>query len=202
MDIPIWAAREVVIELAEAYWIHPNGRIRAVKRTHIEDVIDLPITFGFSTKEIKSLYYEYREPLGFEGDARDVIIDRVIRAGWIRIRYVNDRGMWDVELRDLTLDAKDRLFGWACALIKAGNDSSVTVNIYKSTGKSDYPLCTAGSLAKDVLYTVNESQRTERKSIIPVMSTYSFLDVEPAILFEEWLAKQVAKEKNMQYLTK
>ena len=86
---------------AEAYWISPNGHIFPVVTRHIHAVINQPGQFGLTTRYVRSVYHKYREPIGMEGKARREIMERLLRSGWIRIRYKLRPTGWYIECSDL-----------------------------------------------------------------------------------------------------
>lgn len=93
--------------MGKAYW-YKNGKLIEVGKkkyksettdgvefgkTHIHDLVDNCETFGFSQKEIKSIYRKYGEDVGNEGKARDEIMKTVISNGWVRIRHNTGRNI-------------------------------------------------------------------------------------------------------------
>lgn len=69
------------------YWISPKGKIIDVgSNNHIDMIIDSPMRFNISPEFIKSEHEKYGERIGQEGDARDNIMTKVLKDGWIRIR--------------------------------------------------------------------------------------------------------------------
>jgi len=57
-----------------------------VPDTHIRTVIDHPASFGVERAEIERLYRHHHEPIGFEGKAREDILRRLFKGGWVRVR--------------------------------------------------------------------------------------------------------------------
>jgi len=82
----------------EAYWITPDGKLIAVKTTHIDEVIITPEIFGLKIEDIKALYEKYAEPLGLEGKAREEIMKNLILQGWIRIRWKPKEWSYTVQM--------------------------------------------------------------------------------------------------------
>jgi hypothetical protein len=63
------------------------GALVEVPHTHVRLVLAHPSSFGFTDTELHRLYGQYREPVGFEGHAREAILADAMRRGWIRVRY-------------------------------------------------------------------------------------------------------------------
>lgn len=69
------------------YWVSPKGKIIDVgPQNHIDMIIDNPMRFNISSEYIKSEHEKYGERIGQEGDARDNIMTKALKDGWIRIR--------------------------------------------------------------------------------------------------------------------
>ena len=71
----------------QAYWVTPRNRLIPVTEHHIDLICDNPARFGLTRAYVIRLFRKHEEPLGFEGYAREIIMARVIRSGWIRLRY-------------------------------------------------------------------------------------------------------------------
>lgn len=70
-----------------------------ITNTHIDYIISNPKDFSLTTNEIQTLYKKYGERIGAEGKAREELIKRVARQGWIRIRhYVRPRDYWSIQV--------------------------------------------------------------------------------------------------------
>ena len=70
-----------------AYWIDPQGTVLPVSNHHIDLVIRNPEIFGMTLQKIKNIYRRHKEPLYHEGFARNEIMLKLIRNGWVRVRY-------------------------------------------------------------------------------------------------------------------
>jgi hypothetical protein len=69
------------------FWVSPKGKvIDTGSQKHIDVVISSPIRFNISKEYIESEHEKYGERIGQEGDARDNILSKILKAGWIRIR--------------------------------------------------------------------------------------------------------------------
>jgi len=115
-------------ELDKAYWISPKGKIFKSEK-HIDDVIRNPKAFGYTIDEIKKIYFQFKEPLGSEGKAREHIILELIKQGWVRIRKYSRPDKWSINAYKLTLKVKDYLQYWAEEMIKQGEGWYVDVII-------------------------------------------------------------------------
>lgn len=63
----------------EAFWLNPNGVIIPVSLTHIQTIIDNPVTFGPKREIIEKSFQKYNEPLGLEGKARQEIMLELLK---------------------------------------------------------------------------------------------------------------------------
>ena len=80
-----------------AYWLK-SGVLYPVESTHISFVFDNPELFSIRKDELKSIYDKHNESLRFEGKARIVIIKKVTKQGWIRIRhYKRPNDYWSIQ---------------------------------------------------------------------------------------------------------
>lgn len=137
-------------EIADAYWISPNGHIIPVSIKHIDSVIEDPKTYGYTREEINDLHKKYNERIGQEGKARHSILINLIMKGWIRIRNYPRRGSWTINVNRLTKRAKDYIQNFASLLIKNKNDKYDIVSIDTLKGNRSYSLI---DLSSDILYT-------------------------------------------------
>jgi hypothetical protein len=106
-----------MIHSANGYWISPDGKILSNFLVHIQAIIDSPESFGLSKEEIDKIYKKYKEPMGFEGKARQQLMEQAIALGWIRIRYHPRNDQFSVELSRLDTRRKDYLSTWAKQLL-------------------------------------------------------------------------------------
>src|SRR5208337_5380438 len=106
------------IQMVEAFWISPKGEIIEVPDTHILRVLDDPQKFGTSLEEIENEYKTEKEELGSEGNARINIIKRLVKSGWIRLRYYSRSAMWSVNVPCINEVVKNHLYKWANYLLK------------------------------------------------------------------------------------
>lgn len=92
-------------------WIDPKGRILDFGVTHIQAIIQYPLKFGLSRKEVLSTFETEGEKLGTEGKAREKLIRRVIQRGFVRIRF--QKNYVSVTVDRLDKKTKTVLLRWA-----------------------------------------------------------------------------------------
>jgi len=76
------------------YWYNTaTGDIKDVSTSkHIQAVIDKPEDFNLDKKIIEDTYALHDESLGYEGDAREILIKRIVGSSdWARIREYQTR---------------------------------------------------------------------------------------------------------------
>jgi len=98
---------------SEGYYIAPSGDIIPVDTTHIESVLKHPEKFRTTKKELQEIYDKYKEPYGLEGKAREEILSKFIKEGWIRLRYIPRNDIFTAQLDKLTKRNKNWLYGFA-----------------------------------------------------------------------------------------
>jgi len=148
-----------IINDSPAYWINSYGKILSVYKTHIDAVCDCPEAFGLSIEYIASLYKKYKEPLRFEGKARHIIIEELIKNdSWIRIRYNPMEDVYHIELDRLCNWNKNVLWAWAVSLIKA-NKKQTFSGVLICELSSDYNTTTGTimDISKDKLFTHSDN---------------------------------------------
>lgn len=94
------------------FFISPKGEIIPVDTSHIRTVIKNPEVFGLSREYIESKYTKLGEKTGLEGKARDEILRRVLRNGWMRLRRHTNR-YWSVQTGTVTDEKKRFIQMWA-----------------------------------------------------------------------------------------
>jgi hypothetical protein len=98
-------------------FISPEGQIRTVQTSHIDAVIKSPVTFGLTSEEIQKQYDKYSEPLGLEGKAREVLLRRIIKNGWIRLRRYPNR-QWSITVNHYSDRNREFITDWAIRITK------------------------------------------------------------------------------------
>jgi hypothetical protein len=100
-----------------AYWITKTGKIIEPDSRHILTIVKHPELFGETDKSIKNTFDKYNEhPLSnVEGEARNEVMLRVIKRGYIRIRLGGSRmnQKFSIQLNKLTPKVEDVLWMWA-----------------------------------------------------------------------------------------
>lgn len=93
-------------------WISPYGHVIGLDSAyHIQTIISQPEAFGLTSDDISNTYNKYEEPVGKEGKARDELIKKVIKHGWIRVRMYRDYWSFTVDrLTDNTKSVIDNFF--------------------------------------------------------------------------------------------
>ena len=74
-------------------------------------------SFGLTDDEINTEYCKYGEPIGMEGKARAVLLEKVIRSGWIRLRRYPNR-KWSVTVGRLDASTLIRIKAWGVAILE------------------------------------------------------------------------------------
>lgn len=144
-----------------AFWISRKGEVVPVTTNHIATVIENPSKFGVTTEYIEDLYAKYGESMGQEGKAREEIIVKLIKDGWIRVRRYRNQG-WSINIPKMTKKVKDILFDFANKIITKGIggvkevDKYMPVNVQGFLDKYNRNV-TIGDIANDVLFEENET---------------------------------------------
>jgi hypothetical protein len=131
-----------------AYWISPKGEVIEVSTNHIDVVIKNPQKFKLTSEYITGLYDKYGETLGSEGKAREDIIIKLVKSGWIRVRRYRNEG-YSLNVSSITKKVKDTIFDWV--------DKLVTVGILGMREKDPYIPLNIIDVQKGILYESNES---------------------------------------------
>lgn len=74
-------------EQHQAYFLSPDSDIIPVFLTHISKVIENPSRFGLTHRYIINSYKYFNETMQNEGYAREKILFKILKNGWVRIRY-------------------------------------------------------------------------------------------------------------------
>jgi hypothetical protein len=124
----------------QAYWIDPYGSIIPLTANrHIHEIINNPEKFNLTTKEIAAVYKRKKERIGSEGEAREEIMFNLIKNGWGRIRYINQKDSFIIQVFNLNHQQKENIYDWAHLAIKKGGASKfteVTINEIKRNGNT------------------------------------------------------------------
>lgn len=96
--------RIITEEQAKVLWYKNKQGIEG--NIHIQIIRDYPEVFDISKEEYNQTFQSYNEPVGTEGKARLKILNKVMRRGWIRIRYRPELKKWFIEVFELNRDIK------------------------------------------------------------------------------------------------
>ena len=178
----IFAAME--FEAAKAYWITRLGKVRPVINTHIDDVIDSPVSFELTNAEIQEVYTKYNEALRVEGRARDDIIKNLCLKGWIRIRYYQTGNYYAIDVGNLNSKTREYLFEWAfkeLEIVPNHKFSNVNISEFSSGATFEYDM---NYIASGVLLSSFQKRAFVSDYLIPVHSGENFLSMEPVARME------------------
>ncbi len=117
-----------------AYWITPTGIILRPAIRHIGTIIRCPEAFGETEEAIKVTCDRFGEKMSstFEGKARNEILARVIRRGFIRIRKEMTRRFqhWSIQCHHLTPTHHAAISCWAGYIMAMGLDPVADVVLH------------------------------------------------------------------------
>ena len=124
-------SRQVILqaldfEIASAYWISPEGKIKKVKTTHVKEIVNNPEEFGLTVDYIKEVYKRHNEGIGSEGVSRDEIVKVLVLNGWTRIRYNYSGDYFSIDVGKLNEKVREYLFQWAFKTVEAYPDRQTT----------------------------------------------------------------------------
>lgn len=111
-----------------AYWITPQAKVIEVKKLHIDEIIKKPEVFGETKKSLQDTFDKYSENYGIEGKARNDILIRIIKRGYIRIRQ--RRNDWSIQLFQMNRKTSDILWQWARLIYKEVKDKYADISIH------------------------------------------------------------------------
>lgn len=94
---------------AMAYWISPSGKVIDAEISHIDYVFKNPEKFNLTRADIEKAYKKRKEPIGWDGFAKDDLVREILKLGWIRARYY-DRGGWTIQAQNLNKKTKDNIW--------------------------------------------------------------------------------------------
>ncbi len=100
-----------------AFFISPKGEIIPIETTHIRTVRQDPELFGLSRPWIESTHKKHTEKSGLEGNAREEILRKVLKNGWIRLRRHTNR-YWSVQTGKITKRTMTFLGRWAREILE------------------------------------------------------------------------------------
>ena len=126
-----------------AYWVDPvSGKIHKPKSRHIATVIKHPTKFGETDSTIERTFKKHNEPISTsaEGKAREEVMLRIIKRGYIRIRKGGTRRNqhWSIQIDRINRKVEDVLWMWANKVINDGTaDDKYADVVIHEFGKRD-----------------------------------------------------------------
>ena len=100
----------------EGFFISPSGALIPVESSHIATVVSCPAAFGLTREEIDAAYAVHGEPGYIEGKAREEILRKVLKRGWIRLR--RHRNRWSVQCDRLDEQRQAQVQAWAAQILR------------------------------------------------------------------------------------
>ena len=95
----------------DAYWLSPTFEIFEVKQKHINFISENVEKFGLTRVDYNLTFKKYNEPFGFEGKARNELMENAFKKGWIRLRNRVNQG-YVCELWEYNKSAKANVLNW------------------------------------------------------------------------------------------
>lgn len=80
-----------------AFWIKGKKIIETTISRHISYIIKNPEKFGLTKKEINDIYKKHGEKEETEGKAREEIIKKASKSGWVRVRHYSKPDYWSIQ---------------------------------------------------------------------------------------------------------
>jgi len=116
----------------QGYWIKGNKIIDISGTTHIDFILKHPQDFNITKDEILKTFEKYGEKIGSEGKAREEIIKKVSKFGWIRVRhYTRGQDYWSIQFDKFSIRKQSirNFIEWAIfdKKVMAKNDTIVLV---------------------------------------------------------------------------
>jgi len=167
-----------IFSKADAYWISPTGKVLPVKQKHITEIVTDPVAFGFSQEEIEEIHEKYGEPLGVEGKAREELMNRLLKLGWIRIRYVPRQDMYSIQCANFRKRQKDYLWYWANDVMENKHHQYADVRLETQSGVERTNI--RNLLSSEILCSVSPVGK-RRDKISYIRESWEFLEI-PLIL--------------------
>ena len=100
------------------FFISPVGKLIPVGNsgTHIGTVIAHPSKFGLKKADIESEYKKHGEKMGIEGNAREMILKRLTKKGWIRLRRYPQ--YWSIQFARMNRKIMKTIARFASSILK------------------------------------------------------------------------------------
>jgi hypothetical protein len=111
-----------------AFFISPKGQVIDTEINHIATIVANPKKFGLTKDYIQAVYDKHGEKMNTEGKAREEIILRLIKQGWMRIRRY--KNFWSINVNRFNGKVKAELQMWAHNLIQGKIPSYKEQDVY------------------------------------------------------------------------
>jgi hypothetical protein len=122
------------------FWILTDGTIVKPDRRHILAVASAPRAFGETVESLQETFESYGQGIhsNFEGEAREIVLTRIIKRNHIRIRknQHKNRQNWSIQLFILTDERKKDLSEWASYISSGTKDKYADVIIHQLNNNS------------------------------------------------------------------
>ena len=102
------------------FFIDPSGEVVNVVDTHIVTVITNPERFNVTKDWVNKVYEKYDERIGTENKAREEILVKLFKDGWIRVRYHRKYDYWMFQMHELTTEKKELLSAFTATAMSSG----------------------------------------------------------------------------------
>ncbi len=95
-------SKKIESSSSAGYWAHGETVYDATLDSHIGLIVEKPELFHLTSKEITDTFEKYGEKLNVEGKAREELIKKVSKEGWIRVRhYQQPENYWSIQCDDV-----------------------------------------------------------------------------------------------------
>lgn len=101
-----------------AVWISPSGKQIAADLNHITTVYEKPELFGLTKNKIDSVFKSHKEPINFEGKAREEVMLDLMKRGWIRCRYFDRDAEWHIQSWKFDKKNLENIWFWVYEMLK------------------------------------------------------------------------------------
>jgi hypothetical protein len=145
----------------KGYFVKGNEIIDLGSSSHVRYIIENVDIFDYTIEKIKDIYKKYKEPIGFDGNARAVIMAEVIHSGWIRVRQKSINVGWVMEFNSMVQSRPSicHFLEWAMAedgVMKA--DDALELKGIEDQCIIDYPYSHGGACKFFIDITFNDLQ--------------------------------------------
>lgn len=101
----------------EAYWLNKRGAIIGVPTTHINYMSQNLNKFFLSREKFVAVHEKYVERLGQEGKAREELMIRALKRGWVRVRFT-DRNGWMIQAYKLDKSTRENIWEFVKEMLR------------------------------------------------------------------------------------